>query len=430
MRYKVLHGGRGGGKSYAAARAILLQGIAERHRVLCTREIQKSIKDSVHKLLEDQITEMGLEGKYQVLQNEIRGKNGTEIIFSGLAEQTVTSIKSMEGCTIVWCEEAQNISKRSWDILIPTIRADDSEIWVTFNPDLETDETYQRFVVNPPENCRTVEIHYKDNPWHNEVMEKERLHCLKTDPDNYPNIWEGKCRPAVEGAIYFKQIQELEAQGRIQNVPYDSMLRVHPVFDLGWADSLGCGLVQKGVADVRVIEYIEASHTDLNVFSAELKTRPYNWGKVWLPHDGFSGHLNSGGKSTCDILTALGWDVASREEIVELSIEEGIRNARLVFPRLYFDKTKCNAQQAKAFTTVGFGHTDQNWRLIECLKRYRRHINRGTQAATGPVKDDFAHGADVIRYICANVERMTNEDERTIYIPNMSYQPLDAMIGL
>ena len=140
-RYKVAYGGRGSGKSWSYARALLMMGTEKPLRVLCTREVQKSIKQSVHTLLKDQIQALGLGEFYEIVENAIRGKNGTEFNFAGLATNTVESIKSFEGVDIVWCEEAQNISKRSWDILIPTIRKPDSEIWVTFNPYMDTDDT-------------------------------------------------------------------------------------------------------------------------------------------------------------------------------------------------------------------------------------------------------------------------------------------------
>lgn len=143
-RYKVAHGGRGSAKSWGFARALLILAAQKPLRILCTREVQKSIKDSVHRLLSDQIQAMGLGHLYQVLETEIRGANGSLFVFAGLAQHTVESIKSFEGVDIVWVEEAQAVSKRSWDVLIPTIRKPGSEIWISFNPLLETDETYQR----------------------------------------------------------------------------------------------------------------------------------------------------------------------------------------------------------------------------------------------------------------------------------------------
>ncbi len=206
-RYKIVHGGRGGGKSWGFARALLIKGTQVPLRVLCTREIQRSIKDSVHRLLSDQIQILGLGVKYEVTDHTIRGVNGTEFIFVGLSALTVESIKSYESVDICWVEEGQTILKRSWDILIPTIRKEGSEIWVSFNPQLDTDPTYVRFIKNPPPGAVVAQMNYKDNPWFNEIMEAERVHCMKTDPQAYPNIWEGECLPSVEGAIYFGQVQ-------------------------------------------------------------------------------------------------------------------------------------------------------------------------------------------------------------------------------
>jgi len=404
-RYKVARGGRGSAKSWSFARALLILGIKDRLRILCAREIQNSIKQSVHKLLTDQIQVLCLERYYTVLDNEIRGANGTEFAFVGLSSLTVDTIKSFEGYDICWVEEGQAISKRSWDILIPTIRKIGSEIWISYNPDLETDETHQRFTVHPPPDCVNVEVNWRDNPYFNDVLNAERLHCKEFDPDSYDNIWEGKCRPAVEGAIYHRQIQEAIENNRICNVPFDPMLLVHVVLDLGWDDSLACALVQRHTSEIRIIEYLEVSHTTLPALSVELKQRQYPWGQVWLPHDGFSASLNSGGRSTADILASLGWDVTPREMITELSVEDGIRETRIVFPRIYFDRAKCNAEVSPK-QDGNVRHTPLSWRLIECLKRYRRHVNRQTETAGSPLKDIHAHGADCLRYVALNADNM------------------------
>lgn len=168
-RYKVARGGRGSGKSWGFARALLLLGVQNVERILCARELQKSIKQSVHQLLRDQIAALGLSHFYQVYESEIRGINGTRFYFSGLSDQTADSIKSFEGCTKVWIEEGQSVSDRSWSILIPTIRTAGSEIWVTYNPELETDPTHQRFVARPPHDCVSILMNWRDNPWFPEV---------------------------------------------------------------------------------------------------------------------------------------------------------------------------------------------------------------------------------------------------------------------
>ena len=306
-RYKIARGGRGSAKSWTFARTLLCLGALNPLRILCAREVQRSIKDSVHKLLKDQINNLELGEFYTPLETSIHGANGTEFNFIGLLNRTIDSLKSYENYDICWIEEGQQVSRGSWKILIPTIRKDGSEIWVSYNPDLETDETHQRFTVNPPPDCVNIEINWRDNPWFNKILNDERLHCKATYPEDYDNIWEGKCRPAVEGAIFTKEIAALENQGRICNIPYDPMLKVHIVMDLGWDDSLTAALVQKHLSEIRIIEYIEVSHTRLDILFAQIATRMCNWGKVWLPHDGFSASLNSGGKSTANILGALGW---------------------------------------------------------------------------------------------------------------------------
>lgn len=396
-RYKVAHGGRGSAKSWSLARALLLQGTTRKVRILCAREVQKSIKQSVHKLLKDQIENLGLTSFYEVLETEIRGRNGTEFSFTGLSTLTVDSIKSFEGVDIVWVEEGQAVSKRSWDILIPTIRKAGSEIWISLNPELETDETYQRFIANPPPNSCVVQVNYHDNPWFSDELEAERIHCQLTAPKDYDNIWLGKCKPAVTGAIYYDEVAAAEEGGRIANVPYDPLLKVHVVFDLGWNDAMAISLVQKGVADLRVIEYIEDSHKTLDHYSALLKAKNLNWGKLYLPHDGRNKDFKTG-KSAEEIMQALGWNVAITPN---MSIEDGIRLARMTFPRVYFDKA----------------NTD---RLVQCLKRYRRSINQQTNEPGAPMHDEWSHGADNFRYIAVNAEAMTNET----WGGELNYQPL------
>lgn len=385
-RYKIIRGGRGSGKSWGVARALLLQGRATRLRILCTREVQKSIKDSVHRLLSDQIQALGLGQFYEILETEIRGKNGTSFVFAGLASHTIESVKSFEGCDRVWIEEGQAVKKRSWEVLIPTIRKPDSEIWVTYNPELESDETHQRFL-SGDEDTAVVEMNYCDNPWFSEVLEKERIKCQQRTPEDYDNIWLGKCKPAVAGAIYYNEVVKLEADKRVCNVPYDPMLKVHVVFDLGWNDAMSIAMVQRSASELRVIDYIEDSHRTLDSYSADLKELRYNWGTVWLPHDGEHRNIQTG-KSAKEIMQSLGWTVSITPS---MSVEDGIRATRMTFGRMYFDKTK---------TT----------RLIECAKRYRRAINAQTNEPGAPVHDEYSHGADVLRYVAINADNLTNED--------------------
>jgi len=383
-RYKVAYGGRGSGKSWGFARALLLQAANKPLRVLCAREVQRSIKNSVHQLLSDQIQALGLGQFYEVLESEIRGLNGSLFVFTGLANNTAESIKSYEGIDRVWCEEAQTISKKSWDILIPTIRKPNSEIWVSFNPNIDTDDTYVRYCVNPPDNAKVVKMNYMDNPWFGDTLEIERQHSEKTNPD-YANIWLGDCKAAVDGAIYANEIREAQENNRITTVPYDPMLKVHVVFDLGFNDSMAIILCQRGVSDIRIIKYIEDNHRTLDSFSSEIRSLNYNWGTMFLPHDGKSRDYKSG-LSAEDIMRKQGWTV----RIVPVSsIESGIKIARMHFHKCYFDKSAN--------------------RLLECLKNYKRSINSSTNEPGAPLHDEYSHGADAFRYMATSVEQMKNE---------------------
>jgi phage terminase large subunit len=405
-RYKVAYGGRGSGKSWSFARALLQQGVAKKLRILCTREVQNSIKDSVHKLLSDSIEAMGYERHYTVQETVIRGANGTEFLFSGLSKQTATSIKSYEGVDIAWLEEAQAITKRSYDILIPTIRKEGSEIWVSFNPELESDETYKRFVTHPPPDCASAFMNYHDNPWFSDVLEQERVHCQATESsEDYNNIWLGQPRSAVTGAIYANEVAQATMAGRICNLPYDPGLKVHTVWDMGFGDNMVVIFVQRLRSEIRVIDYIQVRQHRTDQVGAMVNGRMYNWAHDYLPHDGF--HTVRGtGLSDKDILTKMGRKVRQTPNIPR---EDGIRNARNIFGRVYFDRTKCAD-------------------LLECLKRYRRaETKHGGDG--NPVHDEYSDGADAFRYMALNIETMTNEDE-TIESPKWeTFSPLSNGMG-
>jgi len=395
-RYKVARGGRGSAKSWSIARALLIQARQQPLRIGCFREIQKSIKDSVHALLNDQIQLLGLGADFEVLRDEIRCINGSQFLFGGLADHTVESIKSFEGLDRAWVEEGQTVSSKSWGILIPTIRKEGSEIWVSYNPDLDTDETHQRFTIKSPTDCMNVLVNYNDNPWFNDVLEQERLDCLRDYPKDYPNIWEGKCRPAAEGAIYYDEIESAQNDERIVALPYDPKLKVHVVVDLGWNDSMAISLVQRIRSEIRVIEYIEDDHKTLDHYSALLRNKMMNWGTLFLPHDGANGDFKTG-KSAQELLEALGWKV---EVLPRMNIEQGIKAVRMGFKQTYFDK-------------------DKTIRLVECLKRYKRQVNKSTNEPSTPLHDEYSHGADNFRYVHMAAEQMVNDDWGDIVYPDL-----------
>jgi phage terminase large subunit len=200
-RYKVYYGGRGSGKSMNFARALLLMGASRPLTVLCTREVQTSIADSVHRLLREQLEEIGLGSFYRVTQNAIYGQNGTEFIFKGL-RFNVREIKSTEGVDVCWVEEGQAVSADSWDVLIPTIRKPGSEIWISFNPLDETDPTFQRFVISPPDTAFVRKVNYDENPYFPDVLRQEMEWLKKRDYQSYLHIWEGEVRKHSNALVF------------------------------------------------------------------------------------------------------------------------------------------------------------------------------------------------------------------------------------
>jgi len=375
-RYKVLYGGRGGAKSWGIARALLVIGSTKVTRVLCAREFQTSIKDSVHKLLSDQIMAMSLTEFYEITDRTIRGKNGTEFNFVGL-KNNVSNVKSYEGVDICWVEEAQSVSKRSYDTLIPTIRKEKSEIWISFNPELETDETYRRWVANPPDNAKVVKIGWQDNPWFPEVLRDEKDALKNRDPEAYQTVWEGMCRLTVDGAVFAKEMQMAEINNQITNVPYDPIKPVYTIWDLGWADSTAIWFVQFIGVEIRVLRYMEDSQKTISYYLAEIQKFGYVYDTHYLPHDAASKNLGTG-RSIEEIVRATGMNVRVLDRV---PIADSINAARTIFPRCYFDRQN---------TTDG----------LQCLRHYRYEVDPDTkQFSRTPLHDQYSHGADAFRML-------------------------------
>lgn len=381
-RYKVYYGGRGGAKSWGVARALLAMGAQRPLRVLCARQYQNSIKDSVHRLLGDQIEALGLSAHYDVQQSSIRGANGTEFSFEGI-KHNVGKIKSYEGVDICWVEEANNVSKDSWDVLIPTIRKPGSEIWITFNPELATDETYKRFVLDPPSTALVRKVTWADNPWFPEVLQKEMEDLKARDVDAYLNVWEGNPRLVLDGAIYAQELRDAQLSNRITKVPYDPVVPVDTFWDLGWGDSTAIWFVQCVGFEYHLIDYYEDNLKKLDFYFKVLQDRPYIYGTMWLPHDAKAKELGSG-KSIEEQARAK----SSRVRVTpRLSVADGINAARTIFANCWFDEDKCAA---------GIDH----------LRHYRYDVDASTgQRSKTPLHDEHSHGADAFRYFGVGVRQ-------------------------
>lgn len=208
-RYKVGMGGRAGMRSWTFSRLLLINGLQKKSFILCAREFQTSIKDSVLKLLQEQIDLLGLDAHYRVYRDSIVGENGTEIVFKGL-HHNIYEIKSMEGVDYCWVEEAENVSNESWDVLLPTIRKPGSEIWISYNPKDDDAPTHKRFYLQRQPDEVLVETNYLDTKEAGVLSkETEELaeHDRKFDPDRYDWVWMGKPRRLSASRIFAHKIR-------------------------------------------------------------------------------------------------------------------------------------------------------------------------------------------------------------------------------
>ncbi|MEE7505209.1 PBSX family phage terminase large subunit [Methylobacterium mesophilicum] len=405
-RYKVAYGGRGGAKSWGFGRALLIMGAQRPLRVLCAREFQNSIAESAHALFAQQIDLLGLDGLYEVQEKRILGRNGTEFIFKGL-RHNVASVKSTEGVDICWVEEARTVSKTSWDVLIPTIRKEGSEIWISFNTELEEDETYQRFVKRPPTGARVVKIGWEDNPWFPDVLRQEALDLKERDPVAYETVWGGNCKAVLDGAIYANEILAATTAKRFTKILYDPTKPVHTFWDLGRADKTSIWFAQIVGFEFRLIDFYENRGHALGHYLEVLKERAlpveqggkgYVYGEHWLPHDARNELLAS--ERTIEQQM---WAAGHRVRITpRLTVAAGIDAARKIFARCWFDEEACADG-------------------LQALRNYRFDVDPNTQAfSKAPLHDWASHAADAFRYFAIGIAE-PREDDPPVDGPNDVY---------
>lgn len=379
-RFKVFYGGRGAGKSRTFGDVLLINAAAKKKRVLCAREVQNSIKDSVKRLLDDEIDRLEMRSVFYSTDNEIRNVNtGSLFLFTGLRTNP-ERIKSYEAIDICWVEEAESMSEHSLDLLIPTIRGENSEIWFSYNPERMSGAVHKKFVLNtPPPRSLVKKVTYRDNPWFPSVLDEERKHCLAVDPDKYDHIWEGNPVTMSKGSYYGKALAKLKDQGRITSVPADPALLVHTCWDLGMADSMAIWFFQfhsRGpVGEYRFIDYYENSGEGLAHYAGVLERKGYNYGKHIGPHDIAVRELGTG-KSRIETARNLGL----RFEVCPmLPVDEGIDACRDIIPVSWFDAEKCE-------------------KGLECLWGYQHEWDdRNNCYKNNPLHDWTSHGADAFR---------------------------------
>lgn len=382
-RYKILYGGRGSGKSWFAARKLLLNGVRKKIRVLCTRELQKSIHHSVHALLKMQISQMGMGEFYTVTKDAIRGANGTEFIFLGLKMNT-EEIKSLEGVDIAWIEEAHGLTEASWDLIDPTIRREGSEIWCTYNTRFKFDTVHKIFVVNkPPPDSLVIKVNHNQNPHFTGVLRKQMEHMKEMDYEKYLHVWEGELKQLAEGAIFGKQVQTLLKDGRRRHVPIQSNCEVFSFWDIGKNDETAIWFMQQVGQEYRFIDYLQARLEEVEYYTKQVKALGYNYGKHYLPHD--ANHERLGMK----------------RNIKRQLMDGGIRPVRVV-PRIAHKETAIElAREVLSKCWFHKGDDERGQRVekgFETLCNYRYKYKEGDDVFHQTPHHDWAsNGADAFQ---------------------------------
>jgi phage terminase large subunit len=409
--YKVAYSGRNGLKSTSFARALLTLGIHQPLRIGCVREIQKTLAASSHQLLVDGIRALDYSGEYRITDNEIRGTvRDTQFSFFGLSDVTAENTRSLEGLDVIWADEAQRLSRRSLQILLPTLfRKPNAEFWASFNTDLDSDEVWDQFVVHPPEGAVVVEMNWRDAVacgWFPPEQERLRLRHLKYAPEDYDNIWEGKPRSSVLGAIYSREIADMMRTSRFRPIPYDPRLPVHRVWDLGWNDLMTVILVQKPhPSAINIMGYVEDAQATYAEIIQTMDGLRYRWGDDWLPHDAVQHHPTSGTNAVKQVRALRGPARGLVRVIPRSDPEARIKAARMMWPRVYMDNTKLDTPLERPEQLLGAGN------LMDRLKRYKRNVPKATNEPTTPTHDAASHGADAFGAVAEIVDQIRNDGD-------------------
>jgi phage terminase large subunit len=402
-RNKAAWGGRGSGKSHFFADLLIEDSLRERGlRSVCIREVQKSLKDSAKRLLEDKLQEhrLGEADGFKVFREVIQTPGDGVVTFQGMQDHTAESIKSLEGFGRAWVEEAQTLSARSLSLLRPTIRADGSQLWFSWNPRRKNDPVDMMFRgLSPPTSATVVRANWSDNPWFPAVLEQERLDCLNGQPDQYDHIWEGGYATVTEGAYYAACLADAKAKGRIGHVAADPLMTYRAIFDIGGtgakADAVAIWIAQYVGREIRCLNYYEAVGQPLATHVNWLRDNGYGKALIVLPHDG----------TTNDKVYDVSYESAFRDAGFEVNVipNQGkgaasmrIEAARRLFPSIWFN----------ANTTQGG---------IDALGWYHERKDEARNIGLGPEHDWSSHGADAFGLMCVAYEAPKEPAQRRAY---------------
>lgn len=417
-RYKCIYGGRGSGKSWAFARALLVLGRRRKLFIVCAREFQSSIKDSVHKLVADQVTAMGWHDHYQIKESEIVGANGTRFVFVGV-RNNVQSIKSYEAIDIFACFEANLVSKNSWETVLPTVRRDapfgpfdqGSEIWVEWNPDLDTDETHIRFALDPPPGCVSVKMNWMDNPFFPDILCEQKDEAFRRDPDDARTVWNGDTRRTLKGAIFAKELETALTEGRIS--PQWKVDRTKPVtisFDLGDSDMCAFWVWQQIGMEHTACDYYGNSGHGIDHFMDQIRRKDYKIKHILLPHDASQAHQSARGHANGNTIEkqvrAIFPDAVRM--VPRVSVANRINATRQLFPRINFSEGPTSAGVQ--------GLTHYSYKIDERGQRSREPLHNW---ASNPA-DAFTYYAVFLKEGTMNKPEAQEDNERSLTLGQSS----------
>lgn len=401
-----MHGGvEGSGKSHFFAGHMVERALMDRgFRGLCGREVQKSLKESAKRLIEDKIAEfrLGEADGFKVFREVIETPGDGAIMFQGLQDHTAESIKSFEGIDVFWGEEAQSLSARSMTLLRPTIRKDGSELWFSWNPRRKADPVDMLLRGDePPTGSVVVRANWSDNPWFPAVLDQERLDCLRSDPDQYGHIWEGEYATVVAGAYFAKHLADARREGRIGKVNADPLMTLRCFWDLGGrgakADATAIWVAQFIGKEIRAVDYYEAQGQPLAAHVAWLRSRGYTPDKasMWLPHDG--APVNPVADASWQTaLESAGYDVTVIPNQGAGAAMMRIEAARRLFPNIWFDAQRCAGG-------------------LEALGWYHEKRDEERLIGLGPEHDWSSHCADAFGLMCVAYDEPTAMQLRDRY---------------
>jgi phage terminase large subunit len=344
-RFKGAYGGRGGAKSHFFAEQVVLSCLAGK-RVVCIREVQNSIRDSVRQLLIDKINALGVMDAMEIIEHEIRGPGDGLIVFKGMQSYNAANIKSLEGYDVAWVEEAQTLSQHSLDLLRPTLRKNGSELWFSWNPRYKTDPVDKFFRGNPPPEAVSALINWSDNPWFPDVLRREMLHDFEVDADKAEHIWNG-AYGSGQGAILARYVNVAEREGRITNqIKFDPEgAPIEISGDLGFRDTASWWFWQRTQGGFNVLAYDGDNGLDADDWIPRLQEKISQFGgklgKIWLPHDARAKTFQS--KHTTIERFAMAFGGPNVAIVAQSKKIDQISAARTVITRCAFHADNCEA---------------------------------------------------------------------------------------